>query len=426
MNILRSKTAKNALWLIGEKIFTMSIGLLTISLIARYLGPENYGMLNYAISFVALFAIFSTLGLDSVSIKSIVQKDDTEGTILFSSIIMKLIGSIVIILMTFLAIWLVGIENDIQMYLIIIMAFVYLLRSFEAVEYWIQAYQNSRLSSSVRMIVSIISAILKIIIVFFDLGIIALGFVYLVDVILIAFGLFYVYWRYNTEKSKWKFSLSYVKLAFSQSWYLIVSGTLVALYTQLDKVLLGNMVSKEQLGFFMAALAVSNLWKFIPLALINSFKPVIMNLKKENEGKYLKKIQQMYSMLILINISCALLVFLFSDLIIYILYGGEYKYASTLLTISVWAGVFSVFGTARGIWMLCEGIQKYSIFYLGLGAVFSVCLNLLLIPKLGAMGAAITILLTEILTTVVTSLFFKKTRLFTKMFFRALILRNLK
>lgn len=426
MNIFKSKTAKNAIWLIVEKIFTMSMSLLTLSLIARYLGPENYGILNYAISFVALFAIFSTLGLETVSIKSIVQKEDAEGTIIYSSLIIKLIGSILLILLTLISIWIVGIENKIQIYLIIIMAFVYVFRAFEALEYWVQAYQNSKLSSSVRVIVSFICAILKILAVVFDLGIIYLGLIYIVEVLLISIGLFYVYVKYREDKSEWNFSLNYVKLALSQSWYLIISGILVMLYTKLDKVMLGNMVSKEQLGFFMAALAVSNLWLFIPTALINSFKPIIMKLKKVDEEKYLKKLQQMYSILILINICCSIIVFLFSDLIICILYGEEYKYAGKLLTISIWAGCFSVLGTARGIWMICEGIQKYSILYLGIGSIFSICMNLVLIPKFGAMGAALTTLCTEILTTVITPICFKKTRLFTKMFFKALLLKDIR
>ncbi|MER1984401.1 MAG: flippase [Solibacillus sp.] len=426
MKILKNKTAKNALWLIFEKIFNMSISLVTLALIARYLGPEKYGMLTYAIAFVALFAIFSTLGLDSVNVKSIVQKEAKEGTILFTSLCMRLIGSIIIIVLSLVAIIVTGIEDKTQIILIIMMSGVYIFRSLEVIEYWIQAYQNARLSSLVRMVVAFISAVLKVCVVYLDLGILLLGFIYIIDVILIGLGLIFVYMKFREQKSKWKFSFEYVKSALSQSWYLIISGILVTCYTQLDKVFLGNLASKEDLGIYMAALAVSSLWIFIPQALINSFKPVIMRLKTLDEKAYIIKIQQMYSTLMVINIICAIMVFLFSDLIIAILYGEKYGAASNLLTITVWAGCFSVLGTARGIWMLCEGIQKYSIFYLGFGAVFSIAMNLILIPKFGPLGAAITILCTEILTTIIAPMFFLETRLFSKMFFKAILLKNLK
>ena len=151
-----------------------------------------------------------------------------------------------------------------------------------------------------------------------------------------------------------------------------------------------------------------------------------MKLKLVDEELYIRKIQQMYSVLMLISISCIIFVLIFSEVIVSILYGDAYKAANEILVISVWAGCFSIFGSARGIWMLCEGNQKYSIFYLGVGAFFSVIMNLVLIPIYGGIGAAITILCTEILTTIITPLFFKKTRLFTKMFLQAVLLKNLK
>lgn len=426
MKMLKNKTTKNALWLVFEKIFNMSISLITLSLIARYLGPEEYGVLMYAIALVTMFSIFSTLGLESINVKSIVQKEAEEGTILFTSLCVRVVGSIIIIILSGLMIIISDINDKIQIVLILIMSGVYLFKSLEVIEYWIQAYQNSRLSSLVRMNVALISAILKFCVVYFDLGIYLIGLIYIVDVILIGFGLIFVYLKFRVQKTQWIFSLYYMKLMFSQSWYLIVSGILVTCYTQLDKVLLGNLVSKEDLGIYMAAITISNLWFFVPQAVINSFKPIIMHLKTVDNQAYLMKIQQMYSILMIINISCIIGVFLFSENLIGILYGSEYEAANDLLMITIWAGCFSIFGVARGIWLLCEGLQKYSIFYLGTGAVFSITLNLLLIPKYGAVGAAFTSLGTEILTAIVAPLFFKETRLFPKMFFKATLLKNLK
>lgn len=424
--IFGNNTVNNTLWLIGEKIFSMLLGLITVSIVARYLGPEGYGTLNYAITFVAVFSVFSTLGLLNVTVKAIVQKEDDEGTIVFTTFIMRVCGNFIVLILSLIAIYMVNIESEIQIYLILIMVSVYFIKSLEVLDYWTQAYQKAYVPSKIKMGVVITSTLLKILIVYLDLGIIYIGLVYLIEAILIYSVMLIVYLRLREEKSAFKFKLTYAKLALSQSWYLILTGMLVTVYTSVDKILVGEIVSKQELGLLMAAIAVSNLWFFIPQALITSFSPIIMKLKQENENEYLKKLQQLYSQLFLINIICAILIFICSDFIISILYGDAYKESSNLLTISVWAGVFSVFGQARGIWMLCEGIQKYSIYYIGLGASFSLGLNMLFIPKYGAYGAVMTLLLTEILTTVIAPAFFKETRLFTKMFLNAMRLKHLK
>lgn len=70
----------------------------------------------------------------------------------------------------------------------------------------------------------------------------------------------------------------------SQSWYLIISGLMITLYMRLDQVMLGYMFpNKGVLGIYSAAVRIAEMWYFVPMAVITSFRPVIMSTRKINE-----------------------------------------------------------------------------------------------------------------------------------------------
>ena len=67
------KYFKNTSWLFAEKILRMVVGLLVGVWVARYLGPEQFGLLSYALSFVGLFSIVATFGLDEIVVRELVK-----------------------------------------------------------------------------------------------------------------------------------------------------------------------------------------------------------------------------------------------------------------------------------------------------------------------------------------------------------------
>lgn len=425
MSLLKNKVASNAFWLIGEKIFNMTLSLLTLSLIARYFGPELYGSYNLAVAFVGLFIVFSTLGLETVTVKHIVQQKSSEGTVLLTSIVMRLLGSLVMVIIATIGAMMFYPNDETFMLLVIFIVISYFLNAFTVLEYWAQSYQKSRLTSIVRMLVKVASTIFKICIVVFELDLTYLALNLVVDALLVAIGFLYVYRKNRVDVTDWKFSVTCMKDLFSESWYFIVSGALVAVYTQLDKVIMGNILSTREVGIYTAAITLSAMWVFVPQAIITSMQPIIMNYKTLNEIKYYQSIEKLYSVIILLSISFGIIIVFLDEFIISILYGNAFSGSAQILTISIWAVGFSMLGTARRIWLVCEGIQKYAIYFLGIGAFLSISLNLVLIPKFGAIGAAYTWLIVEISTSFIVPFFFKATRKNSFLILKALTLKSL-
>lgn len=419
-NEVATKIINNASWLVGNNVFNMVIGVFVMALVARYLGPKNYGIYNYALAFVTLFTAFSTLGLETLSVKSIVHQDEDEGTILYTSLVLRVIGGIFLTLLASVIIRYVAPNEALVHLLVLIMSFTMIFKSLEVIEYWIQANQKSKISSLIRMGEYIFSAIIKVAFVLLGGSLLHLALIYMSDALIIGVALVIAYFKNRISFTKWKFKFQYAKYVLSQSWYLILSGLMGTIYMQIDQVMLGSMVSnKTELGVYSAATQISNMWYFVPLAVITAFKPVIIKKKLESYEKYINAMQTLYSIVAWIGILFGIFIMLFSHLIVSILYGQEFSRASNIITISVWAGTFATLGSARSVWLLIENLQKYALVYTLVGLIINVGLNFVLIPYYGGIGAAFATLLAQISANVFALAFFKRTRISSVMIIKA-------
>jgi len=424
------KVFENSSWQIANSIFKMILGVFVTGVVARYFGPDKFGQLNYSIAFVSLFTVIANLGLETLAVKNIVEESWDEGTILCTSLILRIIGGSLLTGVAYIIINIIE-PNDTNIHiLVLIMSFTMILKAFEVIEYWIQAYQRAKISSIVRMATYILVCLLKISIVMFKGNIIGYALVYSIESAVFGIAILIAYFKIREKISPWKFSVKYAKYILSQSWYLILSGLMVSLYNRIDQVMLGSMLTtKTETGIYSAAVTIAEMWYFVPIAVITSFKPVIMLKKKEGKESYIKSIQTLYSIIIIISVTFGIFITIFSRLIVIILYGPEFIKSASVLTILVWAGTFAMLGSSRSIWLICEGLQRYSMIYTFVGCIANIPLNYILIPKYGAYGAAVATLLAQFLN-IVTLSFFKDTKISTKMILKSFsptyMIRNIK
>ncbi|ETT45156.1 polysaccharide biosynthesis protein [Paenibacillus sp. FSL R7-269] len=419
-NEVALKTIKNSGWLVSDRIFFMIIGVFVTALSTRYFGPEIYGQYSYATSFVALFTAFSTLGLETLTVRAIINKEDDEGTILCTSLILRISGGLILTVFASLLIRILEPNHNNIHIIVLIMSFTMLFKSLEVIEYWVQAYQKSKISSVIRMGTYVISALLKILVIILKGNIIHFSLVYMFDAIIIGFALILAYFNKRENKNKWKFNLTYSKKIISQSWYIMISGLMITIYMKIDQVMLGSIIeNKEELGVYSAAVQISEMWYFIPMAIITSFKPIIMKKKKTNDDTYIESVQFLYTIIAWISISFGVFVLLTSKIIVNILFGAAYFKASDILLTNIWAGIFAMLGSVASVWYVCENYQKYSIVLVFSGLIMNITLNLILIPKMGGNGAAIATLITQFFSNFVVPLFIKDIRLNSIMIIRA-------
>ena len=403
------KVFGNSIWQIGEKIITMLFSVVVTSIVARYLGVEQYGLVNYIISTVMLFTSFSTLGMERITIKDIIEKKDSEEKILGTSLYIRIIGGTILLIISQITIYLLN-ENDILAQILgFIVGTSMLFRSFEVIEYYLQSQMKQKTIAIIRFCATIIITVLRILVVVYDLGIIGFTATYLVESVVVAILL--QIWYKKHIKLKPKFNIDYAKRLLKRCWYVALSGLMVTLYMRIDQVMLGTMLnSKIENGIYSAAVRIAEIWYFIPTAIVAAFQPIIVLSKRKNQVQYDKNMQRLYDVISIVGITFAIGISIFGELAVQILYGEKYYGAIDVLKISVWAGLFATLGTARSVWLVCENLQKYTLIYTITGSIVNISLNYILIPSIGAKGAAIATLIAQFVTNVIALMPFKKTR----------------
>jgi O-antigen/teichoic acid export membrane protein len=404
------KYFKNTSWLFSEKILRMVVGLFVGVWVARYLGPDRFGLLSYAMAFVGLFVSLSTLGLDGIVIRELVKDESKRDKLIGTVFWLKLVGGFVVLLV--LAVAVNFTSNDAYTNLLVfIIASATVFQSFNVIDFYFQAKVLSKYVVFANIIGLAISSIVKIVLIIIEAPLIAFAWTILFDSLVLAIGLVYFYLQNHLSFKDWNIEKSTAINLLKDSWPLILSGMVVAFYMRIDQVMIKEMMGASAVGQYAAAVRLSEAWYFIPMVVTSSLFPAIINAKKQSEELYYTRLQKLYDFMVWMAVAIALPMTFLSDWVVKLLFGGEYIEAGSVLMIHVWTGLFVSLGVARGKWLLIENLQKYSIIYLGVGLISNVIANYYFIKIYGINGAAYATLLANGLGTIVTPFFIRKTRI---------------
>lgn len=409
------KYFKNTSWLFGEKILRMVVGLFVGIWVARYLGPEQFGLFSYAQSFVGLFTAIATLGLDGIVVRELVKDETRRDELIGTAFWLKVMGAFGVLLILGIAINFTSNDHFTNV-LVFIIASATIFQSFNVIDFYFQSKVLSKYVVYANIISLLLSSIVKVALILNDAPLIAFAWVVLFDSFVLACGFIYFYFKNN---SKFKiqnltFKSKTAVLLLRDSWPLILSGIVISIYMKIDQVMIKEMLDAEAVGQYAAAVRLSEAWYFIPMVIASSLFPAIINAKKVSEELYYARLQKLYDLMVWMAIAIALPMTFLSDWVVNLLYGGQYSEAGSVLMIHIWAGVFVFLGVASGKWFVAENLQMLSFWRTFNGMVVNVVLNFILIPKYGIQGAAIATLLSQAMAAYIFDFFNIKTR---KMFY---------
>ncbi|WP_176400043.1 flippase [Ureibacillus sinduriensis] len=415
---------KNTGWLIFEQVFRMGLSLIVTSLMARYLGTQNFGLLNYSLAYILIFTTVSKLGIDSIIVNEIIKKREDTGKLIGTTICLRLLSSTLSISLIFLIVRYMDPHDYTVQIITFIQSISLLMVVFDTIEFWFQSNLQSKYIVISKSIAFTIVSVWRLSLIFFEKSIYYFAVATIIEGLVIS--LFIVVFYFKFKGPKIRFSFLTAKDLLSQGFYFFIAGLLIVAYTQIDKIMLGQIMGGTTVGIYAAAMTISSLWVFIPNAIIQSARPVIMISKTENEQFYLKKYRQLYCSIIWIGIGASICITLLSKPIILLIYGNEFIESINVLIILIWSRIFSLIGTTRAIWLTVEDLGRFQVSFVAFGAIVNIVLNLILIPRYGAIGAAIATLLAEVISTFIALLFFKKTRPLFKLIIDAFLFKDVK
>ena len=422
--LLGNRMVSNSIWIIGGQVFQMGLTLVIGMLTARYLGPSNYGVIGYTASYVSFFSVVCQLGYTSTIVKELLDHEERQGEILGTTIFFRVCTSLLSSVIMSALIYVVDDGDMLIVRVGFLQSLSLVFHSFEMIHYWYQSRLESSVSVKIQSLAYLIMAGYKIAILALGKSVEWFAFSTTLEAAVVAIALLWTYRR--SKGQKLNVSVSAGREMLMNSYHFVLSGLMSTIYSEMDKIMLGQMMNDTAVGYYTAASKISTMWSFVLMAFINSARPVIMSSKNISEERYLKQLKRLYAAIIWVGIAMAVCISVGGKLIIYIMYGEAYMPATSTLQILAWYTMFSILGSARGIWIVCENKAKYVKYYLGIGAVLNIILNYTLIPIYGAGGAALATLATQMFTAVFAPLIFKETRVYGRHILESFLLKGIR
>lgn len=393
----KKKVFANLFWAMTGKIVNMAGALLVGILVARYLGPSQYGLMNYVISYVTLFTIISNFGLDNIEIRELSRTPEKKEYILGTCFRIRMLFATLALILVILSLILFN-ANTFTSCMILLYSVTLYTGSFNIIRNYFTSIVKNEYVVKSEITRTIIGACIKVVLLWIkaplEYFIAATAF----DTILVASGYCFSYKKIIGSISKWKYDRAIVPYYIRESFPLVLSGAAVIIYQRIDQVMIGNMINNASVGYFATAGKFLDLVLFLPMVLTQTVTPLLVKAKERNEEEYERKKQQFVSIVVWISILLSVVVSLSAYWLIYFTYGEKYLMAVPILQIMAFKTVGMALSSSSGQIIIMEHIQKWAFIRNLLGCLICIGLNFLLIPQYGVIGSAWVTIITVTFT----------------------------
>ncbi len=413
----------NTSWLLLNQIFQMVISFFVGLLSTRYLGPSNYGSITYVSTYVSFFSSLCTMGMDTVVISKLVNYKERDGEVIVTATFIRGIAAIISILALSVVIY-VADGNDASLQIIaLILGFKLLLNAFTTVGYWYQYKLLSKKMVIIDMVAFVLGNAFRIWMLATEKNV--FWFASYTTVLVLLNVIVDVPVFLKDCKTKKFISKEMTKELLRDCVPYMISGVMISLYSQVDIIMIKHMMNgTDYVGYYSVAYTICNLIAFIPQSISQSARPILMELKKEDNKSYNTRVTQTLATIIWLAILYSVFITIFADVVIGILYGESFAPSSGVLKVLVWSTLFENLTRIRDMWFIGENESKYVAVLSFVGTIANVIVNAILIPIMGIYGAAIATIGTQLIVTVVLPALRKETRQYSVDVLNALFLRN--
>jgi len=394
---------------LGERILRMGVSLFVGIYVIRYLGPEKFGLLSYALGFVMLFGTIASFGLNEILVRDLLQDKTQIKELLSTAFFLKIFG---FLMMGCFIIFALQFTNDDKYthLMITIISLGIFFQSFNVIDCYFQSQVQSKYVVIVQFIQLLITSLIKIFLILNKATLIWFAIVFMIDQALLSILLLSIYrWKkewFSIFSVKWEL----VTQLFKDAWPLIFSGMMVSIYMKIDLIMIKEMLDVKAVGIYAAAVKLCEVLYFLPVVVMSSLFPAIVEARKQNLIVYRKQVYLIYEIMIGATAIVAIITMFLADWIVYILYGSIYQEAATILKIYIWAFVFVSLGVVSSKYLVAENLEIYALYRSVVGAIINITLNWYLIPIYGIKGAAFATLITQIFVAYLFLFCFQSTR----------------
>lgn len=390
------KYFKNISWMFLSQVLSLVISFVVGAWLARYLGPKNYGLINYSLAFVGLFSFLGYLGVDTILNRELVSNPEKRDSLIGTSFVLKLFGGI--LAFVFVAFSAFTLNHDsLTRILMILMGVSFLFQTPFVITAFFQSQIKSKENFKAQTIGALISSVLRIFFILFSTNLKLLAVIYMLDSLWHGLFLFFFYKKQGLSITKWKFDKYLAKKIWHDSWPLMLSSAATFVYLKIDQVFIGRMMNEVSVGIYAVAVKVTEIFYFIPNIVCLALFPAIINAKKTNEIIYKKRLKNFYFLLGILGLLNVLFITIVSKFLIYKLFGYEYVESIHILRFYIWSSVGFFLGTGVTYYLVAENMTRTVFLINTVAMVVNIILNIVLIPIYGLIGATVATLISYLI-----------------------------
>jgi O-antigen/teichoic acid export membrane protein len=409
-------------WLFADRVVRLALVLLTGIFVTRYLGAELLGKLNYAMAVVSIGAVLTSMGMNEIISRDLVQHPERKDELLGSGFVIKLCGAVLLnVFALVFALW--QDLDPLTVLLIVITASGELFRWSSVIEYLFISRVQGRVPAKVNIVATIVGSGYKLVLVAMKAPIVWFAAAYALETAVFALSMYIAYHNHGMRVRNWRPTRRMIGRLLQQSWPLLIYGIALQAQLKIDQIMIfdilrgtiGEEAANIEVGQYSVAVKMIEATAFLPVIIQLVLAPAISKAKIQDAGLYRQRLTNQYRLMFLLYLTTSIPLYFVAEPLIVLLYGEEFRLAGHLLAIFAARLVFSYIGVAKNSFITNESLFKFSLITTVIGAAINIGLNLALIPTMRSDGAIWATLVSFFVSVYLVDLFHPRTRINFKM-----------
>lgn len=397
---IRQKISKNIIWLTFGEIISKIFAFITFIIISRYLQEDGFGVYSFVFSLATIFIFLIDLGLDVYSTREIARHKKLVARFVRNILALRALAAILYFTVLYIVTFFLDKPAPVKTLILIAGGFIVLQSFTSFLKAIFRAFEKFRLEVLLNLIDNFGLLILTLVAVWmaFEIQLIVINSIIATGISLIV-GLILLH-RQITPLSL-RIDLRYWAKLIRGGFYFALSSIFIIIYFRVDTVMLSVMKGDAITGDYNAAYNFFYAFTFIPAAFTAVIFPVLSRIQKTDRPAFTRLIPTLYKYFLTVAIVLSLGFLILAPDGISLFYGDSYANAILILQILAFATTFIFINFLTGTILNSVNLQKIGTLATGAGMVLNVIVNLILIPKYSAFGAALATVFTEIIVSVV-------------------------
>lgn len=398
----------NTSWLFITHGVRLIVALFVGLLLARYLGPEQFGLYNYVIIILSVIASFARMGTeDQVTKNLILEQTETRYQLNDAFYLRFFLG-----LLSILGCYIVYASNatEAKYQFLLICSFGVILQSIEVIDLFYRATVQIKVSSLFRISQVIFSSILKLYLIYQKADLIYFFYIFVLDCLSYSIPLYLIYVRKEQDFVFIKPDIKKIIHLAKTCFPLMISTTAAILLSKIDQIAVADLLGKEEAGYYAASSKIIEIASIAPTLIITSLFTAIVNAKKMDRSIYVDRFKKISCLFLWFSILSSIGIYLLSSYIITILYSSKYTPSIEILKSLSFLLIPMTLMITNIKWFVAEG-KNNIVMLKTIGAmIVNWILCLYLIPQYGYNGAITSTFFAHLFTFFIADVFFKNTR----------------